>query len=131
MYFAWGLGSLALVGLGLATAVWQLMAISLLEGALFTSGMVVWGTLVHTLVPAGLLGRVTSLDWFVSTSLVPVSFGLTGPVSAALGAQTTLVAAGFVACAATLAFLFAPGVRDTERTGALDPAEISHTNRLH
>jgi MFS family permease len=131
MYFAWGLGSLALVGLGLATAVWQLMAISLLEGALFTSGMVVWGTLVHTLVPAGLLGRVTSLDWFVSTSLVPVSFALTGPVSAALGAQTTLVAAGFVACAATLAFLFAPGVRDTERTGALDPAEISQTNRLH
>jgi hypothetical protein len=120
MYCAWGFGSLALVGLGLATAVWQLMAISLIEGALFTSGMVVWGTLVHTLVPAGLLGRVTSLDWFVSTSLVPVSFALTGPVSAALGVQTTLVAAGLAAAIVTLLFLLVPGVRDTERRGGLD-----------
>jgi DHA3 family tetracycline resistance protein-like MFS transporter len=119
MYLGWGLGSLALVGLGLATAVWQLMAITLVEGALFTAGMVIWGTLLHTLVPGGLLGRVTSLDWFVSTSLVPVSFALTGPVSAALGVQTTLVAGGLVACAVTLAFLLVPGVRDTERSDVL------------
>jgi Transmembrane secretion effector len=126
MYLAWGVGSLALVGMGLAAAVWQLMAITLLEGALFTGGMIVWGTLVHTLVPASLLGRVTSLDWFVSTSLVPVSFALTGPASAALGARATLVAAGIAACAATLAILLVPGVRDTERAGAL----IIHANRL-
>lgn len=117
MYSAWGVGSLALVGFGLATAVWQLMVISLLEGALFTAGIIVWGTLVHTLVPTGLLGRVTSLDWFVSTSLVPVSFALTGPTSAWLGVETTLVAAGIAASIATMAFLFVRGVRDTERTG--------------
>ncbi|HEU4450001.1 MAG TPA: MFS transporter [Gaiellaceae bacterium] len=122
MYCAWGIGSLALVGLGLATSVWQLMAITLVEGALFTAGMVVWGTLVHTLVPAGLLGRVTSLDWFVSTSLVPVSFALTGPVSSAVGVQTTLVAAGLAASVATLLFLLVPGVRDTERSDALPAA---------
>jgi len=119
MYLAWTIGSLALVGFGLATAVWQLQAVSLLEGAFFTAGMVVWGTLVQTLVPGELLGRVTSLDWFVSTSLVPVSFALTGPVSAVLGAQTTLVVAGIVAALVTVVFLFVPGVRDTERDGSL------------
>ena len=119
MYSAWAIGSLALVGFGLATSVWQLQAFSLLEGAFFTAGMVVWGTLVQTLVPTELLGRVTSLDWFVSTSLVPLSFALTGPVSAALGAQTTLVVAGLVAGFVTIAFLFVPGVRDTERDGSL------------
>jgi Transmembrane secretion effector len=119
MYSAWGIGSLALVGFGLATAVWQLMAISLLEGAFFTAGLVVWGTLVHTLVPTGLLGRVTSLDWFVSTSLVPVSFALTGPTSAWLGVETTLIAAGIASSIATMAFLFVRGVRDTERQGVL------------
>ena len=71
--------------------------------------MVVWGTLLQTLVPGELLGRVTSLDWFVSTSLVPISFALTGPVSHALGAETTLVVAGLVAALATIAFLFVPG----------------------
>jgi DHA3 family tetracycline resistance protein-like MFS transporter len=119
MYSAWTIGSLALVGFGLAGTVWQLQAISLLEGLFFTAGMVVWGTLVQTLVPGELLGRVTSLDWFIATSLVPVSFALTGPVSAALGAQTTLVVGGIVAAVATIAFLFVPGVRDTERDGSL------------
>jgi hypothetical protein len=71
------------------------------------------------LVPGELLGRVTSLDWFVSTSLVPISFALTGPLSASLGAQTTLVVAGIVAAAVMIAVLFVPGVRDTERDDSL------------
>ena len=114
-YFAWGFGSLALVGLGLGTAVWELMGFMFVEGALFTAGLVVWGTLLQTHVPNALLGRVSSLDWFVSTSLVPISFALTGPVSGALGAQTTLVLAGVVASSVTLLFLYLPGVRDPER----------------
>jgi DHA3 family tetracycline resistance protein-like MFS transporter len=114
-YFAWAFGSLALVGLGLGTAVWQLMGFMFVEGALFTAGIVVWGTLMQTHVPNALLGRVSSLDWFVSTSLVPISFALTGPVSGLLGVQTTLVLAGVVACSVTLVFLSVPGVRDPER----------------
>jgi MFS family permease len=114
-YFVWGFGSLALVGLGLGTAVWQLMGFMFLESALFTAGIVVWGTLMQTHVPNALLGRVSSLDWFVSTSLVPISFALTGPVSGVLGVQTTLVLAGVVACSVTLLFLYVPGVRDPER----------------
>ena len=55
----------------------------------------------------------------MSTSLVPISFALTGPVSAGLGAQTTLIVAGIAASAVTVAFLFVPGVRDTERDGSM------------
>jgi DHA3 family tetracycline resistance protein-like MFS transporter len=118
MYLAWSGGSFALVGFGLAGATWQLMAFSFVEGGLFTSGLIVWGTLLQAHVPGALLGRVTSLDWFVSTSLVPVSFALTGPVAAWLGAKETLVGAGLAAGVATLAFLFLPGMRETERSGA-------------
>jgi hypothetical protein len=114
-YFVWAFGSLALVGLGVGTAVWQLMGFMFVESALFTAGIVVWGTLMQTHVPGALLGRVSSLDWFVSTSLVPISFALTGPVSGVLGVQTTLVLAGVVACSVTLLFLSVPGVRDPER----------------
>jgi Transmembrane secretion effector len=119
MYVSWALGTLALVGYGVATAVWQAMAICFVEGALFTAGLVVWGTLVQALVPGELLGRVTSLDWFVSTSLVPISFALTGPTAAWLGVEATLIAAGIVASAATILCLFVPGVRETER-GVID-----------
>ncbi len=118
MYLSWALGSLALVGLGVGTAVWQLMGFMFVEGAFFTAGIVIWGTLLQTHVPGELLGRVTSLDWFVSTSLVPISFALTGPVSGAIGVQSTLVLAGVIACIVTLAFLQVPGVRDLERSGS-------------
>jgi hypothetical protein len=49
---------------------------------------------------------------------VPVSFALTGPVAAWIGAKETLVAAGVLAGVATLFFLFLPGMRETERAGA-------------
>ena len=61
-----------------------------------------------------LLGRVSSLDWFVSIGLTPVSFALTGPVAEWLGARATLAAAGVLGLA-TFGFLFIPGVRDPER----------------
>ena len=49
------------------------------EGACMAAGMVVWGTLMSTRVPAELRGRVHSFDWFVSIGLTPISFALTGP----------------------------------------------------
>jgi hypothetical protein len=50
---------------------------------------------------------------------VPVSYALTGPVAKALGTQQTLIGAGLLGGAVTLAFLFIPGMRDLERRGVL------------
>jgi Transmembrane secretion effector len=119
MYVAWAVGCLGIAGLAFATVLWQAMVSSFAQQALFASGLIVWGTLIQTLVPARLLGRVTSLDWFVSTCLVPVSFALTGPVAAAVGAEATLAGAGVLAAAATLLCLLIPGIRDTERAERL------------
>ncbi len=119
MYVMWAIGCLGIAGLAFATVLWQAMASSFIQQALFASGLIVWGTLIQTLVPGRLLGRVTSLDWLVSTSLVPISFALTGPVAAAVGAQATLAGAGVIAAVATLACLFIPGIRDTERADRL------------
>ncbi len=75
--------------------------------------MVVWGTLIQTLVPAEMLGRVSSLDWFVSIGLVPVSFALTGPIAELVGAKATLAGAAAIGAASSAA-LFIPGVRAPE-----------------
>ena len=61
-----------------------------------------------------LLGRVSSLDWLISIGLLPLSFALTGPVSGAIGVQTTLVAAGVLGGIVTFAALLLPGMRDIE-----------------
>lgn len=115
MYLTWALGGLAIAGYGVASAIWQAMAVSFVVGALDTAGLIVWGTMIHRLVPSALLGRVESFDWLVSIALVPVSFAVTGPIAAALGAQATLVGAGLLGALGTIVFLFLPGMRDTER----------------
>jgi MFS family permease len=115
MYAAWTLATLAVAGYGLANAVWQLMLVSLIFNALETTGFIVWATAKQRHVPPHLLGRVSSLDWLISTGLLPLSFALTGPVSAALGAQGALIAAGAAGAVVTLAALFLPGMRAIEQ----------------
>ena len=64
-----------------------------------------------------MLGRVSSLDWLISIGLLPLSFALTGPVSAAIGVRATFVGAGVLGAAVTFAALFIRGVRSIEGAG--------------
>jgi DHA3 family tetracycline resistance protein-like MFS transporter len=116
-YACWTLATLAIVGYGLAATTWQLMVACLAFNGLETAGTIVWATMKQRHVPASLLGRVSSLDWLISIGLLPLSFALTAPAAAALGARTTLIAAGIVGAAITLAPLLLPGMRELERQG--------------
>ena len=91
IYVAWTLATLAVVGYGLSSALWQLMLAALAFNALETAGTIVWATLKQRHVPRAMLGRVSSLDWLISIGLLPLSFALTGPVAAAIGTRGTLV----------------------------------------
>jgi DHA3 family tetracycline resistance protein-like MFS transporter len=114
MYLTWTLATLAIAGYGLATAAWQLMAACLVFNALETAGTIVWATVKQRHVPAAMLGRVSSLDWLISIGLLPISFALTAPVAAAVGVRATLVGAGLIGAAITLAALFLPGMTAIE-----------------
>ena len=114
MYVVWTLATLAVAGYGLASAVWHLMLASLAFNALETAGTIVWATAKQRHVPPEMLGRVSSLDWLISIGLLPLSFALTGPVSAAVGAQGTLVAAGAIGAVVTFGALWLPGMRAVE-----------------
>jgi MFS family permease len=111
IYVVWTLATVAVAGYGVATAVWQLMCVSVAFNALETAGTIVWATVKQRRVPAGLLGRVSSLDWLISIGLLPLSLALTGPLSGAIGVRSTLIGAGVVGGAVTLAALYLPGMR--------------------
>lgn len=119
MYLVWTASTLMVAGYGIARLPWQAMAFCFAFNALESAGLIVWITTKQRLVPARLLGRVSSFDWFISIGLVPLSYALTGPVAEAIGARTTLVGAGLLGGAITLAFLFLPGMREIERQGLL------------
>jgi DHA3 family tetracycline resistance protein-like MFS transporter len=119
MFTTWAVATLAVAGYGLAREPWQAMVASLAFNGLETAGTIVWATTKHRMVPGELLGRVSSFDWFISIGLVPLSFALTGPVAAVLGARTTLVLAGVLGAVVTFAALFLPGMRAIERRPTL------------
>jgi MFS family permease len=111
MYFAWAGAALLVAGYGLATREWELAAGAFALNALEAAGAVVWSTLKQRLVPRDLLGRVSSIDWLVSTALMPLSFALTPLATNLLGVRTTLIAAGTLGPALTLGFLLLPAMR--------------------
>jgi DHA3 family tetracycline resistance protein-like MFS transporter len=117
-YVTWTLATLAVVGYGIAHALWGLMLTSLLFNSLETFGTIAWSTVKQRHVPPALLGRVSSLDWLISIGLLPLSFALTGPVSAVLGVRTTLIAGGALGAVVTFAGLFVPRVRDIDEIAA-------------
>ena len=114
IYVVWTLATLAVAGYGFASATWQLGLACLLFNALEAAGTIVWATLKQRHVPASMLGRVSSLDWLISIGLLPLSFALTAPIAAAVGARATLVGAAAIGGAITLGALFLPGMRDVE-----------------
>ena len=78
MNLMWGVGCLPFVVMGFATEVWMVVVAAFVLGAFFSAPMVIWGTLLQRRVPPHLLGRVASLDFFVSVSLMPVSMAWPG-----------------------------------------------------
>ncbi len=116
IYLVWTVSTFAVAGYGLARFSWQAMAACFTFNALEAAGTIVWATTKHTFVPARLLGRVSSFDWFISIALLPISFALTGPIAQAIGARATLIGAGVLGGLVTFAFLFLPGMRATERS---------------
>jgi MFS family permease len=115
IYITWTLATLAVAGYGMATASWQLAISCALVNGLEAAGTIAWATAKQRLVPEELMGRVSSVDWFVSIALVPLSYALAAPVANAIGVQNTLVGAGVLGAAVTLAFLYLPGMRSPKR----------------
>jgi MFS family permease len=96
MNIGWGVGCVPFLVIAVADSVWVVVAAAAVMGALFSAPMVIWGTLLQRRVPPALLGRVASLDFFVSVSLMPVSMALAGPVADAIGLRNTFYIAGIV-----------------------------------
>jgi MFS family permease len=118
MYLSWSAATAAIAGYAYATSSWTLMAIAAFAGALEAVGALTWGTLMQTLVPGRLLGRVASVDMMISIGFVPLSFALAGPLAEALGTRAVLVGAGVIGAACFALFPLVPGVRDPERVPA-------------
>jgi hypothetical protein len=106
MMLVWGLGALPLAVIGLTSRLWLMAAATFTVGYAWEAGTVLWGTLLQRRVPPRLLGRVSSVDLFVSIALMPASMALAGPVGERLSLPVTFVLVATVpALLATVALL--------------------------
>ncbi|MDQ0076485.1 MFS transporter [Arthrobacter oryzae] len=96
MMVSWGAGSLPLAAVGIMDSFWMVAAALFIFGATGGIGMVIWGTLLQRRVPPHLLGRVSSLDFFVSLALMPISMALAGPAAAVVPTWVIFLVAGGV-----------------------------------
>lgn len=94
MMAMWGLGSIPLVIVGFTSSFTLMAAATFVVGVTDGAGMVIWGTLLQRRVPTEMLGRVSSLDFFVSLAFMPVSFAIVGPLSKVVSMQTIFLVAG-------------------------------------
>jgi DHA3 family tetracycline resistance protein-like MFS transporter len=114
MMAMWGLGSIPLVVVGF-TSSFALMAVAtFVVGVTDGAGMVIWGTLLQRRVPTEMLGRVSSLDFFVSLAFMPVSFAIVGPLSKVVTMQTIFLVAGIAPVILAAIALVAAKMRQDE-----------------
>ena len=122
MILLWGAGCLPLIVVG-STSSLALMVVALfVVGFAFSAATVIWGTLLQRRVPPELLGRVSSLDFFVSLAFMPVSMALAGTVGGLLGLPLTFVVAGAVPVVLALVAILVPRLYVDELQHPLDLA---------
>ncbi|MCT9871462.1 MFS transporter [Paenarthrobacter aurescens] len=107
MVVTWGLGSLPVAVIGFMDSFWMLGAAMLIFGVTEGVGVVIWGTLLQRRVPRHLLGRISSLDFFVSLALMPVSMALAGPIAEVVPIWLIFLIAGLVCPIMAFVALFA------------------------
>ncbi|KRD19629.1 MFS transporter [Mycobacterium sp. Root265] len=90
----WGLGNLPIVAIGYTSSFPLMATASFIIGVTSGAAMVIWGTLLQRRVPSAMLGRVSSLDFFVSLVFMPVSMALAGPLSKVISIETIYLVAG-------------------------------------
>jgi MFS transporter, DHA3 family, tetracycline resistance protein len=114
MLTMWSVGSMPLVVFGF-TSSFALMAVAtFVIGFTDGAGMVIWGTLLQRRVPTEMLGRVSSLDFFVSLAFLPVSFAIAGPLSKVVSMQTIFLVAGIAPVLFATLALWAARMRQDE-----------------
>ncbi|MCX6469736.1 MAG: MFS transporter [Corynebacteriales bacterium] len=96
MFVVWGLSGLPLIAFAFADHVAMFVVAAFVMGITFDAPMVLWGTLLQRRVPPAMLGRVSSLDFFVSVAFMPVSMAVAAPVAGAVGLTTTFLLAAVI-----------------------------------
>lgn len=118
MWTSWLVSLGAAVILAFATNVVEVLVVPVVMMPTMLFGNVIWESMLQLEVPRDLLGRVTSVDWFVSLGLSPLGLALAGVLVASVGVRPYLLA--------SVAICAVPGVLilASKRANAVDAGRV-------
>lgn len=120
MNLMWGFGCIPLVLVGYTDSLAVMVVCAFFVGMTFSAASVIWGTLLQRRVPPEMLGRVSSLDFFVSLALMPISMAVAGPLGEAVGFAPVFVVAGLVPPVLAVFFILVAKLPRDELANPLD-----------
>jgi DHA3 family tetracycline resistance protein-like MFS transporter len=99
MWTFWTISSLSGLIVGFATNFWEVMIFPLVASPLLLLGNVIWESMMQTEVPRDLLGRASSVDWFMSLGLAPIGLVVAGLLATQWGVRTYFVVVSLLSAA--------------------------------
>src|SRR5207302_3422560 len=107
-------GGVSVVGMGLVPVLPATVLFAVGFGVQFVGVGVLWTTAVQKHVPTELLGRVTSIDFFGGSLLLPLAPVIFAAIVGALGPAQALVIGAVMGVAITALLLLVPSIRKLE-----------------
>jgi MFS family permease len=98
------------------------LPVTLLAGTGIAVFDILWTTALAERIPPASLSRVSSYDWMISGGLLPLGYAIAGPLAAALGAVTVMLAGSGLAL---VAFGFGIAPRQTRMLERLEPGDTA------
>ena len=108
MWLYWLVGTLSGLFMVVANNPWLLIIFPLIAGPAGSLGQIIWESLLQEEVPTELLGRVSSVDWFVSLGFQPVGLALAGTLFDRFGIHTYYLVTVAVSVPLIIAVMLSP-----------------------
>jgi hypothetical protein len=91
MWIYWSIGSMTALVMGIATNFWEVIVFPIVVSPTIIFGNVIFESMMQSEVPRELLGRVSSVDWFVSLGVAPLGLVIASQVANAIGVRAYFV----------------------------------------
>ena len=96
MWTYWTIGTLSALVVGVAANFWEVVFFPIVASPMMILGNVIWESMMQAEVPRELLGRASSVDWFVSLGISPLGLVVAGEISNYVGVRTYFVFASII-----------------------------------
>jgi DHA3 family tetracycline resistance protein-like MFS transporter len=113
---SWVVGTMVVGAISVAHHLVVALVIVFLIGPLLSYGNVMWESMMQTEVPRELLGRVSSVDWFMSLALSPIGVIVAGALSTHIGIRAYFFAAMTLCLPIMALLLLSKSVNEVDAT---------------